>query len=115
MIGRDRPRPAEALRSATTADEQLEWETVYDRRWRRHRDQLLTLVGVAVALCGVVWSNWYVVPAGFVTMAAAPAFSWWQMRERAANHNVANRSPSAGRPERVGSGRPGSEHRDRGR
>jgi hypothetical protein len=31
-------------------------EDVYDRRWARHRDQLLTLVGIAAPLGGLMFS-----------------------------------------------------------
>jgi hypothetical protein len=80
MIGGSRPRPVEALRSAATAREQLEWEGVYDRRWHRHRDQLVTTAGIVVAAGGAVAGHWLLLPVG-VGAAVGPAVrDAWQAR-----------------------------------
>lgn len=80
MSSTRRPRPLEALRSASTAREQLEWEGVYDRRWRRHRDQLLTTAGLVVVAAGALASHWLLVPVGVGAVVGPVVRDIWQAR-----------------------------------
>jgi hypothetical protein len=80
MVGGNRPRPAEALSCAATADEQLKWEGVYDRRWRRHRDQLLTVTGVVFVAVGLMVAHWVLVPVGAAGLIGMGVREQWQVR-----------------------------------
>lgn len=54
MIGRHpRPRSDPALTLAD-AELKLRHEDIYDRRWARHRDQVLTIVGIVGVLMAAV-------------------------------------------------------------
>jgi hypothetical protein len=82
VIGGGHPRPVEALRSAQTPGEQLEWEGVYDRRWERHRDQALTVGGLLLTGFALAAGHWFLLPVGVAGAAGTTVRSWWQARSR---------------------------------
>jgi hypothetical protein len=44
---------AQSRRLRNDPELQLRFEEVYDRRWARHRDQLLTVIGISAAIAGI--------------------------------------------------------------